>query len=158
MPIERLEQAGICGGVAENGETMRNNDKNYLPCTENYFLFCNLHFDYHRLEHLYKVYYVCTPDEENHIDAGGLPLVRYTPCGFLLSRRKAQRGIAIFSSFIHSDDDIVFGDGMNDIRNVRSGWLSMMGKMPAPRSAEKADHITTDVDKDGTPAGILAGF
>ena len=27
------------------------------------------HFDYHRLEHLYKVYYVCTPDEENHIDA-----------------------------------------------------------------------------------------
>lgn len=63
-------------------------------------LFCGtLHFDYHRLEHLYKVYYVCTPDEENHIDAGGLPLVRYNPHVISLSRRKNSEVFAIFSSF-----------------------------------------------------------
>ena len=79
--IERLEQAGIPWAVSpENEKLCVTTDKNYLPyAPENYFpVLWDPHFDYHRLEHLYKVYYVCTPDEENHIDACAVQ----SPCDF----------------------------------------------------------------------------
>ena len=54
------------------------------------------------------------------------------------------------ASGVSSDEDIVvFGDGMNDICMFGQGWLSIaMGNARAALK-EKADYITTDVDKDG---------
>lgn len=109
--IERLEQAGIPWAVSpENEKLCVTTDKNYLPyAPENYFpVLWDPHFDYHRLEHLYKVYYVCTPDEENHIDAGGLPLVRYNPHVIFVEPKEKQRGIRYFQQLLSiPDDDIV---------------------------------------------------
>ena len=152
--IERLEQAGIPWAVSpENEKLCVTTDKNYLPyAPENYFpVLWDPHFDYHRLEHLYKVYYVCTPDEENHIDAGGLPLVRYNPHVIFVEPKEKQRGIRYFQQLlsIPDEDIVVFGDGMNDICMFGQGWLSIaMGNARAALK-EKADYITTDVDKDG---------
>lgn len=152
--IERLEQAGIPWAVSpENEKLCVTTDKNYLPyAPENYFpVLWDPHFDYHRLEHLYKVYYVCTPDEENHIDADGLPLVRYNPHVIFVEPKEKQRGIRYFQQLlsIPDEDIVVFGDGMNDICMFGQGWLSIaMGNARAALK-EKADYITTDVDKDG---------
>ncbi|MFR0924832.1 MAG: HAD hydrolase family protein [Butyricicoccaceae bacterium] len=137
----------------ENEKLCVTTDKNYLPyAPENYFpVLWDPHFDYHRLEHLYKVYYVCTPDEENHIDAGGLPLVRYNPHVIFVEPKEKQRGIRYFQQLlsIPDEDIVVFGDGMNDICMFGQGWLSIaMGNARAALK-EKADYITTDVDKDG---------
>ena len=137
----------------ENEKLCVTTDKNYLPyAPENYFpVLWDPHFDYHRLEHLYKVYYVCTPDEEKNIDAGGLPLVRYNPHVIFVEPKEKQRGIRYFQPLlsIPDEDIVVFGAGMNDICMFGQGWLSIaMGNARAALK-EKADYLTTDVAKDG---------
>lgn len=160
-----VEQAGIPWAVSpENENLCVTADKNYLPyAPENYFpVLWDPHFDYHRLEHLYKVYYVCTPDEENHIDAGGLPLVRYNPHVIFVEPKEKQRGIRYFQQLlsIPDEDNVVFGDGMNDICMFGQGWLSIAMAMPAPRSRRKriTSQPTWIMTDFGTPAGISAGF
>ena len=85
------------------------------------------------------------------IDAGGLPLVRYNPHVIFVEPKEKQRGIRYFQQLlsIPDEDIVVFGDGMNDICMFGQGWLSIaMGNARAALK-EKADYITTDVDKDG---------
>ena len=69
-------------------------------------------------------------------------------------RKNAPEGVDtndfVLPDILQQDEDIVvFGDGMNDICMFGQGWLSIaMGNARAALK-EKADYITTDVDKDG---------
>ena len=123
--IERLEQAGIPWAVSpENEKLCVTTDKNYLPyAPENYFpVLWDPHFDYHRLEHLYKVYYVCTPDEEKHIDAGGLPLVRYNPHVIFVEPKEKQRGIRYFQQLLSIPDEDIVVYSMSDTSEPKDGY------------------------------------
>ena len=152
--IERLEAAGIPWAVSpENEKLCVTADKNYVPLAPaNYFpVLWDPRFDYHALTHLYKVYFRCTAEEEQNINAGTLPLVRYDPNIVFVEPKEKQRGIRHFQQMlgIADEDIVVFGDGMNDLCMFGQGWLSVAMGNARPALKEMADYITTDVDKDG---------
>ena len=108
-------------------------------------------YDYHALDHLYKVYFRCAVGEEASMQSGSLPLVRYNPDVVLVEPKEKQRGIRRVQEMygIPDEDIVVFGDGMNDLCMFGQGWLSVAMGNARPELKEIADYITTDVDKDG---------
>lgn len=88
-------------------------------------------YDYHVLDHLYKVYFRCPIGEEEQMQSGELPLVRYNPEIVFVEPKEKQRGIRKVQELYHIPDEdiVVFGDGMNDLCMFGQGWLSIaMGK------------------------------
>ena len=134
-------------------ECIRFIDKNYLPLApENYFpVLWDPRYDYHALDHLYKVYFRCAVGEEASMQSGSLPLVRYNPDVVFVEPKEKQRGIRRVQEMygIPDEDIVVFGDGMNDLCMFGQGWLSVAMGNARPELKEIADYITTDVDKDG---------
>lgn len=108
-------------------------------------------FDYHSMTRLYKVYMACTPDNEDQIDFGGLPTVRYNRDVLFIEPTEKQQGIRRMLDILGAadEDTIVFGDGTNDVCMFGQGWFSVaMGNACGALKA-KADYITDPVDRDG---------
>ena len=128
-------------------------DRNYLSLApENYFpVLWDPRYDYHVLDHLYKVYFRCPIGEEEQMQSGELPLVRYNPEIVFVEPKEKQRGIRKVQKLYHIPDEdiVVFGDGMNDLCMFGQGWLSIAMGNARDALKAKADYITTDVDKDG---------
>ena len=108
-------------------------------------------YDYHVLDHMYKVYFRCPIGEEEQMQSGELPLVRYNPEIVFVEPKEKQRGIRKVQELYHIPDEdiVVFGDGMNDLCMFGQGWLSIAMGNARDALKAKADYITTDVDEDG---------
>ena len=89
--------------------------------------------------------------EEEQMQSGELPLVRYNPEIVFVEPKEKQRGIRKVQKLYHIPDEdiVVFGDGMNDLCMFGQGWLSIAMGNARDALKAKADYITTDVDKDG---------
>ena len=137
----------------ENEKLCVTSDRNYLSLApENYFpVLWDPRYDYHVLDHLYKVYFRCPIGEEEQMRSGELPLVRYNPEIVFVEPKEKQRGIRKVQELYHIPDEdiVVFGDGMNDLCMFGQGWLSIAMGNARDALKAKADYITTDVDKDG---------
>lgn len=146
------DRYGFTNIVADGGWSVTS-DRNYLSLApENYFpVLWDPRYDYHVLDHLYKVYFRCPIGEEEQMQSGELPLVRYNPEIVFVEPKEKQRGIRKVQELYHIPDEdiVVFGDGMNDLCMFGQGWLSIAMGNARDALKAKADYITTDVDKDG---------
>ncbi|WP_370758461.1 HAD hydrolase family protein [Agathobaculum sp.] len=146
------DRYGFTNIVADGGWSVTS-DRNYLSLApENYFpVLWDPRYDHHVLDHLYKVYFRCPIGEEEQMQSGELPLVRYNPEIVFVEPKEKQRGIRKVQELYHIPDEdiVVFGDGMNDLCMFGQGWLSIAMGNARDALKAKADYITTDVDKDG---------
>ena len=152
--VDWLRGNGIPWAISpENEKLCVTSDRNYLSLApENYFpVLWDPRYDYHVLDHLYKVYFRCPIGEEEQMQSGELPLVRYNPEIVFVEPKEKQRGIRKVQELYHIPDEdiVVFGDGMNDLCMFGQGWLSIAMGNARDALKAKADYITTDVDKDG---------
>ena len=108
-------------------------------------------FDYHSMTRLYKVYMACKPDNEDQIDFGGLPTVRYNRDVLLIEPTEKQKGIRrmVDRLGVPDEDVVVFGDGTNDVCMFGQGWFSIAMGNARDTLKAKADYITDPVDQDG---------
>ena len=152
--IGRLEAAGIPWAVtAVNEPVCVTSDAKYIPLAPPVYFPVKVDplFDYHSMTRLYKVYMACTPDNEDQIDFGGLPTVRYNRDVLFIEPTEKQQGIRRMLDILGAadEDTIVFGDGTNDVCMFGQGWFSVaMGNACGALKA-KADYITDPVDRDG---------
>ena len=104
-------------------------------------------------EHLYKTFVACHYPEELSLKMlEDLPWCRYTE-GYVFVEPSAK-GIGIHRMLEHfggrAEDAVVFGDSRNDLSMFgEDGWIRVAMGNASPELKEKADLITTDVDKDG---------
>lgn len=93
--VDWLRSNGIPWAISpENEKLCVTSDRNYLSLApENYFpVLWDPRYDHHVLDHLYKVYFRCPIGEEEQMQSGELPLVRYNPeIVFVEPKEKAAR-------------------------------------------------------------------
>lgn len=152
--IDRLEAAGIPWAVTTGNERLCiTPDARYLDIApDNYFpVRVDPSFDYHRMDRLYKVNFACAPEDEDKIDFGGLPAVRYNHDVLFIEPTEKQRGIRRMLDILGAADEdaIVFGDGTNDVCMFGQGWFSVAMGNACDALKARADYITDAVDQDG---------
>ena len=138
--VDWLRGNGIPWAISpENEKLCVTSDRNYLSLApENYFpVLWDPRYDYHVLDHLYKVYFRCPIGEEEQMQSGELPLVRYNP------------EIVCQEFGFDIDEVMAFGDSDNDLEMLSGVGLSIAMGNARDALKAKADYITTDVDKDG---------
>lgn len=152
--IDRLRAKNIPWAVTvENERVCVTQDERYLPhAPRDYFtVTVDPAFDYRRMERLYKVYIVCSPEEEKQIDCCGLPTVRYNNDVLFVEPTSKQYGIRRMLDRLGANDGdtVVFGDGTNDVCMFGQGWFSIAMGNACDALKKRADYITTDVDDNG---------
>lgn len=108
--------------------------------------------DYRNVKDFYKVYVACEEIDEPNIEAlAHVPHARQTKrCLFIEPVDKAHGILRVMDHFnAPLSDVVVFGDGTNDLTMFDKRWLSIAMGNARGVLKEKADYITTDVDKDG---------
>lgn len=152
--IDRLEKQNILWAVTtENERVCISPYEDYRTIApDNYFpVRIDPAFDYHKITQCYKVYIVCTAENQGEIALGGLPRVRYNSDILFIEPTCKQRGIRRMLDMlgIEDEDVVVFGDGTNDVCMFGQGWLSVAMGNAREVLKEKADYITSGVDDDG---------
>jgi len=108
--------------------------------------------DYKGLKQLYKIFISCNIDTEKEIRALELlPTVRYRPNCLFVEPDDKYYGIMKMMDYLHapSEDVVVFGDGMNDLKMFRKEWKSIAMGNATEALKEKADFVTKNSDEDG---------
>ncbi len=103
-------------------------------------------------ENIYKMYIAGTyPLEKNltHLDA--LPWYRFHKEYLFVEPADKAYGIRKMMDYFKADykDAVVFGDSGNDLSMFVDDWTKVAMGNAIPELKEKADYVTTDVDKDG---------
>lgn len=152
--IDRLVAAGIpWAATIENQCTCITSDERYLAhAPKDYFpVEYDPSFRYREMKQVYKLYLVCTPEEQKRIDFGGLTQMRYDDRVLLIEPIHKQRGIRRMLDIlgVADQDVVVFGDGTNDIEMFEQGWKSIAMGNACDELKARADYITTSVDQDG---------
>lgn len=152
--IGRLEAAGIPWAVTPVNEPYCiTADARYLDVAppEYFPTRYDPAFDYRAMTQVYKVNIACTAAQQQAIDCGTLPTVRYNANILLIEPTEKQKGIRRMLDRLGAADEdvVVFGDGTNDVGMFGQGWLSIaMGNARDVLKA-KADYVTDAVDRDG---------
>jgi len=102
---------------------------------------------------LYKAYIVCPyPVEKSLKTLSELPWYRFFKEYFFVEPSDKAFGInKVLQHFGEKPEDaVVFGNAMNDLSMFTDdGWIRVAMGNAIPALKEKADFVTTDVDKDG---------
>lgn len=101
---------------------------------------------------IYKMYIACRAEEEAQLETlQALPHCRFFAESIFVEPCDKARGIRRMMEHLHADpsDAIVFGDGLNDLSMFVKDWTCVAMGNAVPELKERADLITSDVDKDG---------
>ena len=108
--------------------------------------------DYKELKQLYKIFISCDVDTEKEIQGlKMLPTVRYRSNCLFVEPDDKYYGIMKMLDYIKapSEDVVVFGDGMNDLKMFRKEWTSIAMGNARDELKKKADFVTKNSDQDG---------
>ena len=103
-------------------------------------------------DQIFKVHVACRPGDEYRLTTlAKLPWCRYHDDFFFVEPVDKSFGIRQILDHFHADhrDAIVFGDAMNDLSMFSDEWTNVAMGNAVPELKQKADLVTTDVDKDG---------
>lgn len=101
---------------------------------------------------LYKAYVACRePDEQRLQTLSKLPWCRFLPEYIFIEPADKARGVRYVLDHFGAryEDAIVFGDGINDLSMFVDVWTKVAMGNACEELKQRADYITTDVDKDG---------
>ena len=110
-------------------------------------------------EIIYKAYVACEPTLEYTLKAlGPLPRARYHKEYFFVEPTYKEEGIRAVMDRFHApySDAIVFGDSYNDISMFTDEWTKVAMGNAVQELKDRADYVTTDVDKDGIYNACIA--
>ena len=108
--------------------------------------------DYKELKQLYKIFISCNVDTEKEIRGlKMLPTVRYRSNCLFVEPDDKYYGIMKMMDYIQapSEDVVVFGDGINDLKMFRKEWTSIAMGNATEALKQKADFVTKNSDQDG---------
>jgi peptidyl-prolyl cis-trans isomerase B (cyclophilin B) len=108
-------------------------------------------FDIRDVDHVFKMYIACHPENLDRIPLHNLPHVWFKPDVLLLEPTHKEKGILRLMDMwnISPDQIVVFGDGMNDCSMFRPEWMSIAMGNAKPALKEKAKYITDRADENG---------
>lgn len=101
---------------------------------------------------IFKVFVACCPPQEYEIEAlKVLPWCRYDKEYIFVEPTDKAFGIKRVMDHLGADysDVIVFGDAYNDMSMFSDEWTNVAMGNAVPELKERADFVTSDVDKDG---------
>lgn len=103
-------------------------------------------------DNIYKAYVACqTPEEQQLKTLKELPWCRFLDGYIFVEPADKAHGVRKILEYWGADakDAIVFGDGINDLSMFVDRWYKVAMGNACGELKERADYITTDVDKDG---------
>lgn len=91
------------------------------------------------------------PLEKNLTHLNALPWYRFHKEYLFVEPADKAYGIRKMMDYFKADykDAVVFGDSGNDLSMFVDDWTKVAMGNAIPELKEKADYVTTDVDKDG---------
>ena len=108
---------------------------------------------------IYKAYIACyAPTEDTLESLKSVQWGRFHKEYFFVEPTDKAYGIRRVMDHFGADysDVIVFGDAANDLSMFVDGWTKVAMGNAIPELKEKADYVTTDVDKDGIYNACMA--
>lgn len=150
----QLDDRNIPWAVCTENQTVRlTRDRRFRDAAgENYFeTRIQPSIDPSVFSHIYKVFIACDLEQEQQIDLGELPSVRFSERVLFIEPTHKAEGIRRVMDLLHApcEDVVVFGDGTNDLQMFDPMWLSIAMGNAAPPLKEAADYVTSAVDEDG---------
>ena len=103
-------------------------------------------------EIIYKAYVACAPPLEDTLRSlEPLPRARYHKEYFFVEPTYKDEGIRAVMDHLKAPyrDAIVFGDSYNDLSMFTDEWTKVAMGNAVQELKERADYVTTDVDRDG---------
>lgn len=111
-------------------------------------------FDFHRVEHFFKIYafFLEGEEEKKNIQHFTKKLIRYGEGCILFEPMNKARGVTALMDFYKEYDyskAVVFGDGMNDLSMFKPEWFKIAMGNGRDELKARADYITDACDRDG---------
>ena len=103
-------------------------------------------------DNIYKAYIACYPPTEHTLESlKNISWGRFHNEYIFVEPTDKAYGIRRIMEHFGADcsDVVVFGDAANDLSMFVDGWIKVAMGNAIPELKERADYITTDVDKDG---------
>ena len=103
-------------------------------------------------DNIYKAYIACYPPTEHTLESlKNISWGRFHNEYIFVEPTDKAYGIRRIMEHFGADcsDVVVFGDAANDLSMFVDGWTKVAMGNAIPELKERADYITTDVDKDG---------
>ena len=153
--IRECETKGLPWGIqTDNSDTRLSPDTRFEDFTQDIYMKTRVveGLDPEDYEHLYKAYVAgFYPIEHSLQSLDGLPWCRFHKEYFFVEPSDKAYGIRKVMDHFGADyaDAIVFGDSMNDMSMFIDGWTKVAMGNAIPELKQKADFVTTEVDKDG---------
>jgi len=154
--IDECEEKNIPWGLqVDNSDTRLFPDERFENITHDTYMKIRIvpGLNPRNYDTFYKAYIVCPYPVEKTLKAlKDLPWNRFFNDFFFVEPSDKAFGInKVLQHFgAKPKDAIVFGDGINDLSMFTDdGWIRVAMGNAVPALKEKADFITTDVDKDG---------
>ncbi len=101
---------------------------------------------------IYKAYVACRyPVEHSILSLKKLPWCRYHETYIFVEPASKAEGIKTVMDHFGADyaDAVVFGDSVNDLSMFTDDWTKVAMGNAVQELKDRADYITTDVDRDG---------
>ncbi len=98
-----------------------------------------------------KIFVLCTREEEETFEFGGVTHARYTEHTLYCEPTNKAAGIRKLMDIFHEpySNVVTFGDGTNDVSMFEPEWTNVAMGNAVDELKEKADLVTTHVDDDG---------
>lgn len=153
--VRECEEKGFPWAIQPDNSVLRTvPDKRFMEFThDRYMQFREVPgIDPADCEQIYKVYIACYEGEEQQLETlPALPWARFHKEYLFVEPTDKARGVrAVLDHFgAPHADAIVFGDAMNDLSMFVDDWTCVAMGNACPELKERADLVTTDVDRDG---------
>ncbi len=153
--IRECDEKGYPWGIQiDDSDTRLTPDDRFFTATNDTYLKTEVvpNLRPEEAENIYKMYIACKfPQEKSLTALKSLSWCRYHDAYFFVEPLYKAEGIRRIMDYYHADyrDAIVFGDSENDLSMFTDDWTKIAMGNAVPALKEKADYITTDVDKDG---------
>ena len=155
LVLECKERGFPWGLQVDNSDTRLVPDNRFDVYTHDFYLKNRIvpGLDPEDYQEIYKMYVACPyPEEFTLTSLSKLPWCRFHKEYFFVEPADKAFGIRTILDHFHApyEDAIVFGDALNDLSMFTDdGWIKVAMGNAAQEVKQKADYVTTPVDRDG---------
>ena len=153
--VDECRKKGFPWGIqTDNSDTRLVPDGRFEAITHDFYMKTRIVPGLDPRDHdvIYKMYVVCTPGEEEQLEAlKELPWCRFHKEYIFVEPDDKAFGIKKILDHLGADyrDAVVFGDWTNDISMFRDEWTKVAMGNAVPELKALADYVTAAVDDDG---------